>query len=149
MVKYLYHCSSNDVGDKLRCHPSRVVGNESVVFAGKTRAFALVFAVKWIDADLEYGCFGKGTPFILREQYPGAFDRFHTSGWVYKVDAKYFKSDPRTGMREEFVSWTDVPVVKKEFIPDVWKELGKYSSSLILMKFDTYSKLMYKYASTH
>jgi len=120
------------------------------VFATSSRVFATVFLGKpWSDTELEFGRFSQDQPMYLREQHPGVFERIYKGqqGWLYHVDASRFSRDPRTGMREEFISRAPVPISKTTRVNGVWDALLdlQKKGQLVLITFEQYAKLMRGY----
>ena len=121
-----YHgspCKIKD-GECIHLRPSAVVDNEQVVFATNTYSFAVVFAAKWTDLDIEFGFDESDDNPYIKEQYPDAFCVFNVPGWIHVVDKAPFKNDARLGLQGyEFISRTEVPIIDTHYIKNVLLEI--------------------------
>lgn len=135
--EYYYHGSSVLVEGKLEPRPSKVIEGDSAVFATNDLSTALMFIGTWSDADISYGTYN-GVHHAV-ELHPGAFDLLKKPGYIYLLDPKYFKSDPRLGLQEkEFISCEEVPIVETVHIEDAFTEMQK----LGVIKFVIFSDMM-------
>lgn len=122
--KYYYHGSNNGSIKILEPRPSNLIKERKVVFATNNLSFALMFLGKWTDADISLGSIN-GKLYAM-ELYPDAFDKLRIPGYIYYLDPKYFHSDNRVGTRHhEFVSFEQVPVIKKKYFSDSFQEMKK------------------------
>jgi len=150
-MKYYYHGSPIEIKKQLICKPSKIVDNEKVVFATNDIVFSVVFLTKWTNADMEFSKFSNDQPYVLREEYPGAFNIYkNASGYIYYVDSIFFEHDERLGMKEEFISHANVPIIKSKYIANVWKKLLNLQTNkkIILISFDTYAEIMKRYVKS-
>ena len=133
---YYYHGSPNEIKTGyLTPRPTAVLDGEDAVFATHKYSFALVFAAKWNDSDIEFGIVN-GVP-IIKEQYPNAFDILKTEGWIYLVDSIYFENDKRLGLQGfEFISKTRVPIIRATRITNLFTEIQHLGE----IKFISYKK---------
>lgn len=128
-----YHGSNTLINDWLEPRPSQVVDMEKVVYATNIKWLSLAFIPRASDADIEIG-FINFKPYIL-EQYPGAFELFNCSGYVYHVNRQCFQTDKRLGMFcHEFISHKFVPILYTEKINNVHDELKKHDVTMIGFK---------------
>lgn len=134
--QYYYHGSAHLLKSKsLLPHPSKVINNESAVFATNQKWLALVFIAHATDRYMEIG-FVNAKGYIL-EQEPNVFKKFlkNKSGYIYYVDPKNFRSDSRLGLRSyEFISDNPTTVLRQEYVPDIYKALKKENVRLITWK---------------
>lgn len=75
---------SSDGFRYLEPRPSKVIDNESAVFATNNKDMAVIFIPFWKDNQIEFGIVNKKLYCI--EQYPNAFDIFNKCGYIYEVD---------------------------------------------------------------
>jgi hypothetical protein len=140
MVCY-FHGSDQEV-DTLHTKYCKLV-DANVVFATPSRTLALMFIPRMTDLDTEIG-FLSGRMYVA-EQYPGAFNLFKVSGWIYHVNSDYFESHSKLGMsKHEVVAYTDVPIIKKEYIKNVYNVLLK-CNELTMIPFEARMKMFDKY----
>lgn len=127
---YYFH-GSNQKLEKLIPMPSKVVDNESVVFATSQLWLALVFIPKHTDADIDLGYYDSH-PYIM-EQYPDAFSLLkNKKGFIYLLNKNNFKSDDRLGMQQhEFISKKEENIIKVIKIDDVFKALQNTNVNII------------------
>jgi hypothetical protein len=135
--KIYYHGSIFDIDKSKTINPSKsaVLNQEKVVFATNKRFIALVFIPRWGDDDIRFGKIN-GRWYVKENKYR-AFESifYNVSGYIYHVDSSNFHTDSRLSLKgSEFISKTPVPILKKEFIKNVWNELQK-SSELTFIKY--------------
>lgn len=130
-LKYMLYHGSRTGGIKvLEPRASRVIDRERAVFATDELWVALLSAVPHTSVDFDYGHAG-GVPYI-GEMWPGAFGLLATSGYVYAVSRRGFRSDPRLGMgRHELVKWNSAKVVDAVEVPDIGKALTRTGVKMI------------------
>lgn len=111
---------------------SRVIDGEEAVFLSHDPDYALTFAAPWRDDDLEHG--HVDGQFYMREKRPNAFEEiFDRPGSVYQLGPKedQIEHDPRLTRTERIVR-SAVPVALEKAYPNVWEELQKRPSLLLL-----------------
>lgn len=98
--------------------------NANVVIAATTKVLALLYCLT--DNEFEFDIFTNKNKIILAENTRNAFKVLHTPAYLYYLDSKGFKPHPLKHMRGfEMVSYNEVPIVKRELIKCVFKELKK------------------------
>jgi hypothetical protein len=136
-ISYYYHGSPIELDIlKPMGNKTSVIDNENAVFATNTKWLAIFFiANDASDSDIECG-FINNIPYLI-EQYPGAYNKFlkGKSGYLHYVDYEYFNKDDRLGMpNHEFISKTEVPILKVNKIDDIYVELQK--EPVIMLSWD-------------
>lgn len=124
--KYYYH-GSNTKLSVLKPMPSRVIGNDSAVFATSNFTDAVIFSAQWTDYN--FGMGRHNGKLYLCEFYPCAFDKLSGTAYIHYLPAEKFRSDPRLS-RSEFISKYPVTPAKIETV-DILKYLRKDNANMI------------------
>jgi hypothetical protein len=113
----LYHGSPQQL-TQIDPRPSRVIGDESAVFASPHKEVAMSFLAPWTDEDFTQG--NINGEFYMQENYPGAFEKKFKgrSGYLHQLAAEGFKSDPRLTKYEQ-ISDKAVTPISAEYIEDL------------------------------
>lgn len=134
----LYHASRVPNLKVLKPFTHKAVDNEKVVFASDNMIFAL--AMTYGSGDVIAVSYGNNQKLYIDELKENSLDLLNKSGYLYILDNKDFKKDPRL-YEDEYISYNEVEVLEEIYIDNVLdklKELGailvKYENVLDSMK---------------
>ena len=97
------------------------------VFTTTNRDVALLFASKVPAKSAEIGD-GK-VVYFFEKKY---LNKLKGSGYIYEVDTIGFKKGPRKKY-DEYISFSSVKVIKKIFVPNVYKEIMKDKNIILVL----------------
>ncbi len=123
-MKYVYHGSS--IPNLKIIKPHRSTHLENWVYATPSKAIATIF-LSPINSDYYYHLSGNGitSQVVLVERKPEMFKKiFDYSGYIYKLNAKNFKSG-KTNWSAEVVSDKEEKVVLSYYVENIYSELIK------------------------
>lgn len=124
--EYFYHGSPVDIKDSYLKPMDD--GHEKIphVYVNKYKSASLKFSVKGLASTTIWSCLNEYVWFL--EIYPKTFDAFKTSGYMYYVK-------PTSFVKEFYPSYTStkkVEIVKRERIPNVYKEMKKQKNLVMI-----------------
>jgi hypothetical protein len=70
---------------------------------------------------------------VIYYLYKKDFDKLKSAGYIYEVEKKGFKKGPRTKY-DEYVSKQSVKIIKKRFIPSVYKEIMRNKNIIVVLE---------------
>jgi hypothetical protein len=129
----LYHASRIENLKILKPHPHNAVDGEKVVFATSDKLFAL--AMTYGSGVVLAACYAinhrtRRKEFYLDEIKPNSLRLLENPASLYIVEGKKFSKDKRL-KNEEFVSKTEVRIIKEIKIKNVLNQLKKFGANLI------------------
>ena len=135
-TKRLYHGTDRKIkGDRLRPSKScRTIKGRKFcdrvpkVYTTSNDKVALVFAsqVPSVHAVIRKDK-------VIYYIYKKDFDKLKSAGYIYEVEKKGFKKGPRTKY-DEYVSKQSVKIIKKRFIPSVYKEVMRDKNIIVILE---------------
>lgn len=119
----LYHGSTIDIKDGMVVPNDKVY--TKVVYATNKKWYALLFAQGFSEYSFRIFNDSKHSVSKIIERYPGELQkRFGKPGYIYHVLSKDFKQDSDISKNSyEFFAFKPVKIMKKEYIPDLYKAL--------------------------
>lgn len=133
----LYHGSNYFIKDELK--PEYCFGVKKLIYATEDYCYALVRAGAFnpLKAFLREEYESPDKPYKLMELYPGAFkDVFDVKGYIYEVEDDLFSINSDN----EYITESNVKIVKCTEIPNVWSEMMKYSERYELITYEESDK---------
>lgn len=135
--KSLYHGTTRKIkGDRLSPSKScRTIKGRKFcdripkVYTTTNKDVALLFAANIPFRDAEIMKSGKVVYYIGKKD----LNRFKGPGWIYKVEKKGFKKGPRRKY-DEYISISQVKIVKKIFVPNLYNYIMKRPNIILVMK---------------
>lgn len=134
--KRLYHGTDRKIkGDRLK--PSKscrtIKGRKfcdriSKVYTTSNDKIALIFAsqVPSVHAVIQKDK-------VIFYLYKKDFDKLKSAGYIYEVEKKGFKKGPRIKY-DEYVSTKSVKIIRKRFIPSVYKEIMRDKNIIVVLE---------------
>lgn len=132
--KYFYHGSNVDIKDNFLKTSYDGFEKMPLVYANSIRTASLKFAIK--DIYIMWGCSINNYVWFI-EILPDMFKKFQTFGYMYSVEPKYFEPE----YYPSYISKSNVPIVKKEFIPNIYYDIKKQDNA-IMIDFKEFKKFL-------
>lgn len=133
--KYFYHGSHVDIKDKYLKPMDDGFEKVPHVYVNRYKSASLKFCVKGLAVTTIWGCKNEYVWFL--EIYPRTFDAFKTSGYMYYVNKTGFVKDDYPS----YTSTKKVNILRKEYIPNVYKEMRK-QPNIVMINLSTLKKFL-------